>query len=169
MYYGTSSNLYGYVTHTYNSDGTIAKDEQYINNNLDMIETYSYDANKKPKSATITVPGSDCDLNFEYTFQNGRKTQQVMNNICGTYYIQKTQWNHTYDSNGRRTKINETFSASINGNSQTDQREITRTYNSDGTIQKITYPQYVTHRTITHTFTWENGKTTFNYDDFSAY
>jgi hypothetical protein len=45
----------------------------------------------------------------------------------------------------------------------------TRTYNSDGTLQKIHCPNSYHGGSETHTFTWENGKEAYNYDIYNIY
>ena len=50
-------------------------------------------------------------------------------------------------------------------------RKFTRTYNSDGTLQKVTTDGYAgfQHTNYTVTYTWENGKTTVNTDDYATF
>ena len=76
------------------------------------------------------------------------------------------EWLFNYDNNGRRT------STIYNYNNQgvSYSMKYDRTYNTDGTVQKITHPySFNDSRTVTQTYTWENGKTTMNYDDYASY
>ena len=136
--YDESSKLVRYEIWTSNSDGTIAKEEMYdSNNNLLQYMNYSYDANKKPlkaEGAMNTTPWS-----YDYTFQNGRKTLQLMK-IGDT----EITLEFNYDGNGRRTTTSET----TNYGTQVFTRVFTRTYNSDGTLQKVTFPNGYGDNTI---------------------
>ena len=163
--YDASSKLVSYEIWTSNSDGTIAKDEMYdSNNNLLQYMNYSYDANKKPlKGQGEMYSGSVAvTWTYDYTYQNGRKIRQVMKvgDLTNDYEF-------IYDSQGRCTGSTETTSYSgqfIGG------RKFTRTYNTDGTIQKVTYPYSSTdNTTVIQTFTWENRNTKMNYADFSLW
>jgi hypothetical protein len=99
-------------------------------------------------------------VTINFTFQNGRKTRELMNMGGGVM----NEFVYNYDSQGRRTTTIHTLysSASVIGS-----RQFTRTYHADGTLQKVTYPvSFVDNTTVTKTFTWEDGKTTVNDDDF---
>jgi len=156
-----------YQLFTHNSDGTIATMELYRNNSLHQRYIYSYDANKKPKKGEVTFhsPGEEnYSITIDYIFQNGRKIRDEWNFSLGSV-IFVVKYEHNYNSNGRRTSTTETHSS-------LGTRQLTRTYNSDGTLQKVTYPEGYNNsggRTITYEFTWEDGKTTINEDDFNPY
>jgi len=154
-HYDEQSKLLFYQIHTYNSNGTLAKLEanDYTNAKI-LLYNYSYDSNKKPtkmQGVYYYPDGSEIPATIDYTFQNGRKIREVfkMQNI-------EDLLEYNYDSNGRITTVTETHN--IVGT-----RQKTYTYSSDGTLQKVTYPNGYggsDNRIITREFTWENGKTT---------
>ena len=148
---------------TSNSDGTWAKVENF-NTNGDMVLVYSNDANKKPLKAEGTIKSSNgtSPITYDYTFQNGRLILHVQNiGTPGVAGYNKITSEQKYDSNGRRTTTTETHSL-------VGERQFTRTYNSDGTLQKVTTDGYTGLPTtgFSQTFTWENGKTKYNFDDY---
>ena len=168
--YDVSSKLILYTTYTCNSDGTKHKEELYdvsnsSNPQLFYEYTYSYDANKKPLKAegTYFLNGINMTVTIDYTFQNGRKTHEVLTSLSSvSQEIVTIEYDITYDNNGRRSTTTETHSS-------LGTRKYTRTYNSDGTLQKVTYPYGYNgsdNRTVTNEFKWENGKKTWNEDDF---
>jgi len=158
-YYHESSKLFQYVIVTSNSDGTVAKQEQYlVDVSLITVWNFSYDANKKPlkRQGTSSMDGVEIGTStVDYTFQNGRKTRDVVKDYSGIVLQQETLREYSYGSNGRRTTTIQT----INGNTL----QYTRTYNSDGTLQKVT------SSSITITFTWENGKPPHDFDDYAQF
>jgi len=161
-WYDESSKLIMYATFISNTDGTTAKEEGYYpDNSRAHLYEYSYDSNKKPKQAKYTYYHNGVSYltqNVEYTFQNGRKTREVL-----TSGDQTNDYVYNYDSQGRRTSVTHTFTSSGFKGS----RQIVRTYNTDGTLQKVTYPlSFSDNTTITRSFTWEDGKKTVNEDDF---
>jgi hypothetical protein len=164
--YDESSNRTSYTVFTNNSDGTIHKAEIFAEHK--MVLVYTYDANKKPLKAVATENYMDVPFSINFTFQNGRQIRQVVTQSSPGVpgYVQMTL-DHNYNSNGRRISINET---TITGTMQFT-RQYTRTYNSDGSLQKTVVGDYDGHPNTgyTHTFIWENGKSTMNEDDFSQY
>ena len=171
--FDVSSKLTGYAIYTNNSDGTRNKMEFYDLSNssepqLAHVYTYSYDANKKPlqgKGIYYTNGTQYGTVTIDFTFQNGKKTGEKMTFVFGNAPYSETfttTFAHNYDNNGRRTTTTETHSL-------LGARQYTRTYNSDGTLQKVTYPYGYggsDNRTVTKEFTWENGKKTYDEDDF---
>jgi len=124
--YDESSRLVMYSTSTSNPDGTMSETkyyntEDYSNFNLAYTETYTYDPNKKPKKTETVVLQGSCFQTTDFTFQNGRKTGEVITSTCGTDIV-TIQYDITYDSQGRRTTTTETHS-------MYGTRKITRTYN----------------------------------------
>ena len=154
-----------YVIFTNNSDGTWAKWEDKDTYG-EMVMVYSYDANKKPLKAEgyIKNNAGTSPVTYDFTFENGRKTLEIQKfgNPGEDGYMSVT-FEFNYNSSGRTT-TNETHSL-------VGKRQFTRTYNSDGTLQKVTTGGYTGYPTtgFTQTFTWENGKTTVNYDDDLCY
>jgi len=162
-----SKNLVSYEIFTSNSDGTIAKSEQSSQEYFIVFE-YSYDANKKPLKCKISqfVEGKLVQTtNVDYTFENGKKIRAVHKfDIPGVVLTTYFQYDYTYDSQGRRTKT--TLTSMPDGLST----QSTRTYNTDGTLQKITRPIDATDNTpVTETYTWENGKSPHNPDDYNPW
>ena len=100
---------------------------------------------------------------YDYTYQNGRLIRVVIKiGHPGTdLYYTEILFEHNYDNNGRRISTNETHN-------HMGKRQYTRTYNSDGTLQKVVYGDYEGYPKSgsTSTYTWENGKSTINEDDF---
>jgi hypothetical protein len=171
--YDESSKRICYANHTSNPDGTLAKEEFYdIVNNTSSVYNFSYDTNKKLQKAEGIYYADKVQWatgTVVYTFQNGRKTRQVttLTSIDGSVTVQQLDFN--YDAQGRRTTTDE-----INTPNRGDViglRTFTRTYKTDGTLEKVTYPSdyTATSGTNTDTFTWENGKTTMNFDDINPY
>ena len=158
-YYHESSKLIQYVIYTNNSDGTVAKQEQYIEGySLITVWNFTNDSNKKPlkRQGTSSMDGVTMGSSIvDYTFQNGRKTREVVKDYSGTVMQSETQYEFNYGSNGRRTTTVQT----INGKST----QYTRTYNSDGTLQKVISPS------TTITFTWENAKPPHDFDDYAQF
>ena len=163
-YYDSSSKLLQYEICTANSDGTHAKGETHNSDgSLFMVLNYTYDANKKPLKAEGTLySNGEQPIKYDYTFENGRRTLYVVT-LPDSKVVNK--YEHIYASNGTRTKTIET---SYYNDILMSTREFTRTYNSDGTLQKVTY-QNGDNAIITLTYTWENGKTNVNYDDFNSF
>jgi len=154
-----------YSIFTNNPDGTYAKWED-INTYGEMVMVYSYDANKKPLKAEGTIKNSagTSPVTYDFTFQNGRKTFEIQKfGTPGTDGYMSVTFEYNYNSSGRTTT---TETHSLVG-----KRQFTRTYNSDGTLQKVTTGGYTGVPTtgFTQTFTWENGKTTVNHDDHACY
>ena len=162
--YDGSSKRISYTIYTNNPDGTYAKMENFATDG-DQVLVYTYGANKKPLKAEGTVKNSagTFPVTYDYTFQNGRLTRFVLKTGVGDSSVEVT-YDHKYDSNGRRTSTTETHS--ILGT-----RQSTRAYNSDGTLQKITADGYSGYPTTAYTvtFTWEDGKTAVNFDDYSTW
>jgi hypothetical protein len=154
-WYDASSKLVRKEVITSNPDGTwnkrVATD--YVNGG-EVITNFTHDANKKPLKATGTtsVAGVVVTSTIDYTFQNGRKIREKQ--VTGS--MTETLFEFSYDTDGKRTKTIATMSYGVTV-------EYTRTYNSDGTLQKLNYT--TGNQPFTETFTWENGKTTVNMDD----
>ena len=165
-YYDPStSKLVRYSITTSNSDGTVAKEELFDTWG-DWVFNYSYGSNKKPLKVEgyAITDGIKTPVTIDFTFQNGRLTSSIQKTgTPGDYSYRVNTYEPVYDSNGRRTSTTETDSA-------LGQRKFTRTYNSDGTLQKVTTDGYqgFPNTGYTVTYTWENGKTTVNTDDYSA-
>jgi hypothetical protein len=149
---------------TSNSDGTWAKVEQtnFAYTGMVTVLNHSYDSNKKPLKiqGSIYMSGTEVGTTtFDFTFQNGRKISQKQVVYSGGAMSLQLQSEFNYDSNGRRTK---TIITPLIGKVV----EYTRTYNSDGTLQKVNFIGGEDGNTpITMTITWENGKSTVNMDD----
>jgi len=160
-----SSGAYEIITS--NSDGTIAKWEDF-NTHGNAVLVYSYNNNKKPLKAEGTIINSagTSPITYDFSYQNGRLIShvQTMTDPSDPSYLIVVSFELKYDSNGRRTTTTETHNI-------VGKRQYTRAYNSDGTLQKVTADGYAGYPTtgFSQTFTWENGKTTVNLDDYSAY
>jgi hypothetical protein len=156
-----SSKLIMFAIASSNTDGTVAKEElYYADNSLYQVYNYSYDANKKPQKVNVSfhAPGqTNCSMTINYSFQNGRKTREVIISSCDRDEV-VIQTDYNYDNKGIRTTATETHSV-------LGKRQIAYIYNADGTLQKRTYPEYDNTGTITHTYTWEDGKTTVHWFD----
>jgi hypothetical protein len=168
--YDESNQRVMYSTFTYNSDGTRSGGETvylaYVNSNIKF--TYQYNSDKTPQKmeGTNYIDGVAMGtVTHEYTYQNGRKTRETQKIYVGATLAQSIQYDFNYDSNGRRTTVVMTPSAGISVTT-------TRTYNSDGTLQKITWPHYGAsspNATMTKTITWENGNSSANEDHYLTY
>jgi hypothetical protein len=167
-WYDASSKMYCYINSTNNPDGSINKEETfYPDTDMTQVLNYTYDANKKYKKAegAVETMGQKIPITFNFTFQNGRLIRYVLSSgSLGSNSYSESIFEQNYDANGRRTTTNETHSVS-------GTRKYTRTYNSDGTLQKVTADAYsgIPNSGCTYTFTWENGKTTINFDDYNPY
>ncbi|MDR2586570.1 MAG: hypothetical protein LBC84_10220 [Prevotellaceae bacterium] len=155
-HYDKSSTLVQYVTYTNNSDGTPSKMVLH-NGGYETEYEYFYNPNKTLQKAQVSFAGNIL-VNIEYTFENGKKIREVAKDNSGTV----TQlFEYKYDNSGRRTTTTETDYSPPNT------RQFTRTYNSDGTIQKVTYAYgYGDNTLVTITFTWENEKPPFDNEMF---
>jgi len=158
--YNAQSKFSGALVYICNSDGLINKVEGYDSGNkLGQVTTYSYDSNKKPVKAQSVTIINGVEYNaftIDYTFQNGRKIREVIKNEYA-----EIKYEYNYDSKGKRTTMTET-------NSTAGTRQVTYTYNSDGTWQKVTYPKGYNgsdNTIVTWEYTWENGKTTHSYQN----
>ena len=168
-YYDESSKHVGYNNVTCNADGTVSREKFYwivgnsSNFELNYDWTYTYGSDKKPTKAEIVYYyNTVATENIVYTFQNGRQTRQVWTSSSGQEVV-SIQYDFNYDNKGKRTTTTETHS-------MLGTRQTTRTYNSDGTLQKVTYPNGYNgsdNTIITKSFTWEDGKTNYNYDDIA--
>ena len=160
--YDASSKLLIYSILTNNSDGKPEKVVTYNANGTVLIETTNtYNPDKTVQKAKMNNFNNGVlayTVDVDYTYQNGKKILEVYN-MNG---IEFGRYSSNYDNNGRRTSTIYTY----NANTMT----YTHSYNSDGTLQKITYPYSFEDNTlVTQTYTWENGKTTFSHDDFLAW
>jgi len=156
VYYTESSKRIMYEIITSNPDGTLAKHEQYMEDmpGYKTVWEYSYDSNKTllKRQGTTFMDGVVIGVTtMDYTFQNGRKIRDV---LTGNNQVDVREYN--YDSNGRRTTT--THTTTSGGNVST--KQYTRIYNADGTLQKVTGPDF------TVIYTWENGKTAWNYNNY---
>jgi len=157
-----------YDIYTSNPDGTYQKWENF-NTHGDMVLVYSsYNENKKPLKAEGTIINSagTFPITYDFSYQNGRLISHVQTMIDPndpSFSIVIT-FEPKYDSNGRRTTTTETHN--IMG-----KRQYTRAYNSDGTLQKVNADGYAGYPTtgFTQTFTWEDGKSTVNFEDHTCY
>jgi len=154
----------GYTIYTNNADGTLAKLEAYYkseNGKFDLIYewNFSHDTNKKPITMSGTYYNNGTpfsNMNWDFTYQNGRKTgiKETDGTIINVY-------EYSYDSQGRLTQTSET---TYYNEKFVHSRTFNYTYNSDGTLQKVVYPSLDENpTTITKEFTWENGKSTYNF------
>ena len=163
-YLDASTTHFLYCIITNNSDGTMARHELHqVDIPMITVSEYTYDNNKKPlkmEGSSLWDSNVVSTITVDFTFQSGRKTREVQKSYAGML-VEEVQRVFNYDGNGRRTTVVET------SNGKT--RQITRTYRSDGTLEKVTYPDFDNTMTYTHIFTWENGKTTFNWEDFMVY
>jgi hypothetical protein len=151
-----------YDIFTNNSDGTHAKWENF-NEYGNQVMVYTYNANKKPQKAEgkMYTEYGETSVSYDFIYQDGRLIRHVII-IGGSSTV---TYEPAYDSNGRRISGTETHSYA-------GTRKYTRTYNSDGTLQKVDISNYSVTGTNarTYTFIWENGKTLVNYfDDYGAY
>ena len=158
--YEASSKLVMRDMITCNPDGTWATLEQtdlaYAGTVL--VLNHSYDGNKKPLKieGTLSLEGVVIgSVTFDFTFQNGRKISQKQVVTTMGILAQELQSEFMYDANGRRTKtiITPAIGATV---------EYTRTYNTDGTVQRVNVSGTSPY---TMDFTWENGNSTVNMDD----
>jgi len=159
--YDVSSKLIIRQIITLNSNGTINKIEatDIRAEGILIVENFTFDGNNKPlkmKGNSIYNGAIVASTNMDYTFQNGRKVKQLLSTAASEILVNTMEWTFSYDGNGRRTKTLSTPTTGI-------ATEYTRTYNSDGTLQKVNYINGITQMTVT--FTWENGKSTVNWDD----
>jgi hypothetical protein len=163
--YNSPSNRFQYGVYTNLSDGRFDKtDHFFVSTDMQFMTSksqFSYDSNKKlQKMQTDTyINGSlSASQTIDYTFQNGKKTREVTDVGGGMVRV------YEYDGQGRRTVTNETL------NSVNWTRQYVRAYNTDGTLNKVTYPNnMVQNITITITCTWENGKSIMDFDDYIAW
>ena len=98
---------------------------------------------------------------IDFTFKNGRKISEERKYSFGLSFT-VSKYEHEYDNKGKRTITIETHS-------ELGKRQYTRTYNSDGTLQKVTYPigfGGTDNTIVTNEFIWEDGKKTWDEDDF---
>jgi hypothetical protein len=80
----------------------------------------------------------------------------------GAVRIERT---YEYDGAGKRTVTNETHTVP----GLEFSRKCIRAYNSDGTLNTITYPfNHIDTTPVTLTFTWENGKKIVDEDVYLA-
>jgi hypothetical protein len=160
--YDKSSKLVQYEIFTSNSDGTRAKSELFMDGGIKVVAVHSYNSSKVLQKTEGTTYFNETALgksSYEYTFANGRKTGEVYKDASGAVIM---QWTFNYDASGKRTTTTE--------KSGNQSRQYTRTYNSDGTWQKVTCPfSYTDNSTLTRTFTWENGKSTVDEDIFYTF
>ena len=156
-FYDQSSNRTQYSVFTTNPDGTLAKFVLHYEGNTYQTEyEYFYDSQKVLQNARVSF--LDNLLNtVEYTFENGRKIREVFKNPSGSI---TQQFEYKYGSNGRRTTTTETAYVP-----QMIVREFTRTYNSDGTIQKVTFS--FEDRPVTIIFTYEDEKPPYDEDIYA--
>jgi hypothetical protein len=117
-----------------------------------LVVKTEYEYNNKTLSKTSHNMGfgsSWTTVNYHtHTFENGRKVKQEFYS-SGT--LNKT-FIFSYDGSGKRTKTT------------VGQVEYVRSYNTDGTIKDVVYTKNGKNYTIT--FTWEDGKSTENPDDY---
>ena len=160
-YYDANSNRVSYDIITNNPDGTTAKSEN-INPDGNVVTVYTYDPNKKPKSAQSIQHSSmgETSISYTWTFQNGRLIRYVQSYTGGESIFEPK-----YDSQGKRTTTTETHNT-------LGTCEYTRTYNSDGTLQMVSvsnYSLFPATKGRTETFIWEDGKTNNNLWDLINY
>ena len=165
-WYDGSSKQISYDIFTNNPDGTYHQWENF-NTDGDMVMVYTYDDNKKPLKAEGTIYNSlgEHPITYAYTFKNGRLTfheERIGDPSEGSYIV--VTFEPQYDNNGNKSITTETHSL-------LGTRLYERTYNSDGTLQKVVVEGYKGYPTtaFTQTFTWENKKTTVNFEDFAIY
>jgi len=157
--YDASSKRVSYSDYSNNFDGTVAKSVTYDEGGNVLIESnYFYNSNK-----TLQKVESDYNNGYtlltEYTYENGKKIREV----CYMDGVEIYNYASNYNNNGRRTTTILTSYTEAGVLTMT----YTRTYNSDGTVQKVTYPlSYVDNTPVTETFTWENKKTNSSFDEF---
>ena len=163
--YDESSKRVMYMTYTHNSDGTRVKhemvDEAYGNTTTAYDYSYNADKTLQKVQGTIFLGGVAIgSASHDYTYQNGRKTREVIRAYAGGVLGQEVQFVYDYDSNGKRTTSIATPKIGV-------KITYTRTYNEDGTLQKVTHPSgQGDNAIITKTFTWEDGKSTVDEDIF---
>ena len=168
-YDASSSKLLNYFINTNNPDGTFGKVVMYESDNTKVMEdTYYYNSNKtiqKFLSAYFQNGVKVQTVIHEFTYDNRRKISQKYYQEGQSAYGELT---YNYDASGRRTTTDLKY-YSFDPNMVLSMT-YTRTYNSDGTLQKVTYPySFVDDTPITVTFTWENGKTTYDFDMYNPW
>lgn len=168
-HYDASSKLIMYSTDTYNSDGTLAKSvAKDASEKMISESTFTYNSNKilqKQKVDTYLNGDYYHTSHFEYFYENGKRSRL-------SYYVEgfgAHEYTYNYDVYGRLTTTVWTMDPSLGVNTCT----YTRTYHSDGTLQKITYPYngdvYPPFDTVTETYTWEKGKTSCDFSMYEIY
>jgi len=162
----TSSKLLWYCIVTSNSNGTTAKSVLYdqINVGTTLEETFFYNSDKtiqKIQSDTFKDGVKAGTVIWEFTYAYGKKIRQTYHTE-GSSDLGEIIFN--YDAGGRRTTSVTTYY--YDGGRQSPTITHTRTYNADGTVQKVTYPYGYDgdSQMITYEYTWENGKTTMDFD-----
>ena len=166
--YDASSKLFSYQLFTSNSDGTVAKWVVYseVYPEMRIEQNWVYTSNKTVQKSKYDILNNGViasTANILYTYENGKIIRE---DWTWDGQDRHDEWICNYDSKGKRTST--TYNLYIQGLSYS--MTYTRTYNSDGTIQKVTYPKSVEDNTlVTATYTWENGKTTMNFDDFTSH
>ena len=143
-YDASSKLLYYSDDNTFNSDGTLATDVLYeAGGSVMMKSTYFYNSNK-----TLQKIESDCisyTMLQEFTYENGKRIKNV---ITTSLSIEWGEHISNYDNQGRRTTTIYTLYSDVGVFSKT----YTRTYNTDGTLQKVTYPlSFVDNTPVTET------------------
>jgi len=165
-HYDNSSKLLSYSDVTNNSDGLSQKAVLYSNDgSVLMIDNFTYNSDKTLKKNQVDYYNNGVisyTLDYEYKYENGKRIRiEIYNNG-----LEIANWKYDFDNKGRITTTVYTLYQA----GQTFSMTYTRTYNSDGTIQKVTHPlSFVDDTPVTETYTWENGKTTFDFDMYETY
>jgi len=156
-----------YDIYSYNLDGLVAKIEGYMPSlpEHSSVITYTYDANKKLLKSQFDViynlnPYVASSSTFNFTYLNGRKTSVTSTHeaISGPIVTNtEQQMDYHYDSKGILTTITKKMTGVV-----TERHEYT--YNSDGTLDKVTMRRTDTNHIFTiFTFIWENANSTFDF------
>ena len=164
--YDASSKLISYSICTNNSDGIITKGVSYLADGTVIMESNNiYNSNKTIQKIIGNYYNNGVvsyTLITEYKYENGKLIREII------YQDEKelAYYSHNYNNNGRRTST--VYNIQYEGVLFTD--TYTHSYNSDGTIQKTTHSlNFEDNTPVTITYTWENGKTFLNLDDFFIY
>jgi hypothetical protein len=159
-----------YNVYTNHSDGRPESYETFYEGvetkGMKGVTQLSYDSNKtlQKMESILYMNGVEITkITIDYTFQNGRKTRELQISSGG---LAQTERVYEYDSQGKRTKTTETTSA---GGIINQTVIYTRSYNSDGTLDKVTYTNPMDNTPSTISFTWENGNKIMDEDIYYAY
>ncbi|QQO10032.1 hypothetical protein [Breznakiella homolactica] len=145
----TSVNVY-----TNNARGQRIKEEYYNEFNSKIGEAqYEYDSdNVLTRLNEVSISDGTLLAYTHYFFDDGRKIRQERYNAPD---ILRSAYDFQYDRSGKRTTTTDS-----DGNIRT-----TREYDGNGRLNKIINSSDGSERQ----FVWENGRASFNHDDYYAF